>query len=59
MDDVFAFLKDRKNLMKINEKIKEYAVLHEVPGKDIFVERQVYHGIWPVSERDFISMVKL
>ena len=59
IDDVFDFLKNRRNLMKINDKIKEYAVLYEVPGKDIFVERQVYHGVWPVSERDFVSMVVL
>lgn len=55
INKVFAFLEKEDTLKKINPMLLEIKVLHEI--KDVFrVNYMQYKGIWPVSNRDFVSV---
>ena len=55
IDKVFAFLELEESLAKINSQIVEVKVLYE--KKDVFkINYQQYKGIWPVANRDFVSV---
>jgi hypothetical protein len=55
IEKVFEFLHKEESLGKINSQIIEIKVLYE--RKDVFkVNYQQYKGIWPVANRDFVSV---
>lgn len=55
IEKVIAFLEKEESLAKINPQVIEIKVLYE--KKDVFkVNYQQYKGIWPVSNRDFVSV---
>ena len=55
IDKVCEFLYKEESLAKMNSQIIEIKVLYE--KKDVFkVNYQQYKGIWPVANRDFVSV---
>lgn len=60
IEKVIDFLNKEESLAKINPMLVEIKVLYQKnneKGEDIFrVNYQQYKGIWPVSNRDFVSV---
>ena len=55
IEKVIEFLSKEESLAKMNPQIVEIKVLYE--KKDVFkVNYQQYKGIWPVANRDFVSV---
>jgi hypothetical protein len=60
IEKVIDFLNKEESLAKINPMLLEIKVLYQKnneKGEDIFrVNYQQYKGIWPVANRDFVSV---
>ena len=60
IEKVVEFLGKEESLGKLNPMIVEIKVLHlksDEKGEDLFrVNYQQYKGIWPVANRDFVSV---
>lgn len=55
IEKVVEFLRKEESLAKINPQVVEIKVLYE--KKDVFkVNYQQYKAIWPVANRDFVSI---
>lgn len=56
--ELFEKLAVEDNLKKVNPQLKEMAVLHsiDIDGKLARVNYMRYHGIWPVEDRDLVSV---
>lgn len=57
IEKIVAFLRNEESLKKISSMLKEVKVLKIKEGEGAYrINYMLYAGIWPVDDRDFVSV---